>query len=124
MYKLLELPYSIVDKIRKICIDMIDEWKNTLRDTIKDEVSLQLWKEILYWDRRQKLLKAFENYNHKWGGNVFVDKNLFLYDLAVVAIMKNEAPYVKEWLDYHLLAGVDHFFIYDNETPDNLKEVF
>ena len=65
MYKLLELPYSIVDKIRKICIDMIDEWKNTLRDTIKDEVSLQLWKEILYWDRRLKLLKAFDNYTHK-----------------------------------------------------------
>ena len=52
-----------------------------------------------------------------------VDKNLFLYDLAVVAIMKNEGPYVKEWLDYHLLAGVDHFFIYDNDSPDNQREV-
>ena len=52
-----------------------------------------------------------------------VDKDLFLYDLAVVAIMKNEAPYVKEWLDYHLAAGVEHFYIYDNESPDNLKEV-
>ena len=52
-----------------------------------------------------------------------VDRDLFLYDLAVVAIMKNEAPYVKEWLDYHLAAGVDHFFIYDNESPDNFKEV-
>ncbi len=52
-----------------------------------------------------------------------VDKNLFVYDLAVTAILKNEAPYVKEWVDYHLLAGVDHFFLYDNESPDNLKEV-
>ena len=52
-----------------------------------------------------------------------VDKNLFLYDLAVVSIMKNEDPYVKEWLDYHLLAGVNHFFIYDNESEDNFKEV-
>ncbi len=52
-----------------------------------------------------------------------VDKNLFLYDLALVAILKNEAPYVREWLDYHLLAGVDHFYIYDNESPDNLKDV-
>ncbi len=52
-----------------------------------------------------------------------VDKNLFLYNLAVVSIMKSEAPYVKEWLDYHLLAGVEHFYIYDNESPDNLKEV-
>lgn len=52
-----------------------------------------------------------------------VDKNLFLHDLAVVAIMKNEGPYLKEWLDYHLLAGVDHFYLYDNESPDNQAEV-
>ncbi len=52
-----------------------------------------------------------------------VDKNLFLYDLAVVAIMKNEGPYIKEWLDYHLLAGVNHFYIYDNESLDNMKKV-
>lgn len=52
-----------------------------------------------------------------------VDKRLFPYDLAVVAIMKNEGPYVKEWLDYHLLAGVDHFYIYDNDSPDNQKEI-
>ncbi len=52
-----------------------------------------------------------------------VDKNLFLYDLAIVAIMKNEGSYVKEWLDYHLLAGADHFYIYDNESPDNQREV-
>lgn len=52
-----------------------------------------------------------------------VDKNLFLYDLAVVSIMKNTAPYVKEWLDYHLLAGVNHFFIYDNDSEDNFKEI-
>ena len=51
------------------------------------------------------------------------DKNLFLYDLSVVAIMKNEAPYVKEWLDYHLAAGVNHFYIYDHESTDNFKEV-
>ena len=52
-----------------------------------------------------------------------VDKNLFLYDLAVMTMMKNAAPYVKEWLDYHLLAGVDHFYFYDNESPDNQKEI-
>ena len=52
-----------------------------------------------------------------------VNKNLFLYDLAVVSIMKNEGPYIKEWLDYHLLAGVNHFFLYDNESEDNFKEI-
>ena len=52
-----------------------------------------------------------------------VDKNLFLHDLAVVAILKNEGPYLKEWLYYHLLAGVDHFYLYDNDSPDNPHEV-
>ena len=52
-----------------------------------------------------------------------VDKNLFPYDLAVVAILKNEAPYLKEWLDYHLLAGVEHFYLYDNDSTDNQAEV-
>ena len=52
-----------------------------------------------------------------------VDKDLFLHDLSIVAILKNEGPYLKEWLDYHLLAGVDHFYLYDNESPDNQAEV-
>ena len=52
-----------------------------------------------------------------------VDKNLFPYDLAVVAIIKNEGAYLKEWLDYHLLAGVDHFYLFDNDSPDNQAEV-
>ena len=52
-----------------------------------------------------------------------IDKNLFLYDLAVVAIFKNEARYLKEWLDYHLLAGVDHFFLYNNDSSDDFREV-
>ena len=52
-----------------------------------------------------------------------VDKNLFMYDLAITAILKNEGHYLKEWLDYHLLAGVDHFYLYDNGSTDNQAEV-
>ena len=52
-----------------------------------------------------------------------VDKNLFLHDFAVVAILKNEGHYLKEWLDYHLLAGVDHFYLYDNESSDNYNAI-
>ena len=52
-----------------------------------------------------------------------VDKNLFLYDLSVVAIFKDEAPYLKEWLNYHLAAGVDHFYLYDNGSTDETREI-
>ena len=51
------------------------------------------------------------------------DKNLFLYDLAVVAIFKNEGRYLREWLDYHLLAGVEHFYLYNNDSTDDYREV-
>ena len=53
-----------------------------------------------------------------------VEKNLFLHELAIVAIVKDEAHYLKEWLDYHLAAGVDHFFIYDNDSKDDTREVY
>lgn len=42
------------------------------------------------------------------------------YALSVVAIMKNEAPYLKEWIDYHMkVVGVEHFYLYDNDSKDN-----
>lgn len=34
-----------------------------------------------------------------------------LYYLSVCAIFKNEGPILKEWIEYHLLVGVDHFFL-------------
>ena len=35
-----------------------------------------------------------------------------LSNIYVVTIMKNEAPYLKEWLEYYLMIGVDKFIIY------------
>ena len=43
--------------------------------------------------------------------------------LSIVAILKNEAPYIKEWIEYHKLVGVERFYLYDNESEDNLKEM-
>ena len=47
----------------------------------------------------------------------------FDYNLSVVLIIKNAAQYMDEWICYHKIVGVDHFYIYDNESEDNLKEV-
>lgn len=47
----------------------------------------------------------------------------FPIDLAIVAIIKNEAPYVKEWIEYHKLVGVKKFYLFDNESTDDLKQV-
>lgn len=42
--------------------------------------------------------------------------------LSVCAIAKNEGPYFKEWIDWHLKQGVDRFYIYDNDSTDNTYE--
>lgn len=36
--------------------------------------------------------------------------------------MKNEEKYLDEWLFYHLNVGIEHFYLYDNET-ENQKEI-
>jgi Domain of unknown function. len=46
-----------------------------------------------------------------------------LYYLAVCAIAKNEGAYFQEWIEWHRNLGVEKFYIYDNESTDNTKEV-
>ncbi len=45
------------------------------------------------------------------------------FQLAICAIAKNEGPYFKEWIEWHLAHGVDQFFIYDNESTDDTKDI-
>jgi hypothetical protein len=47
----------------------------------------------------------------------------FPYYLVFVAIVRNEAQYIVEWIEYHLLQGAGKILIYDNDSNDNLKEV-
>lgn len=46
--------------------------------------------------------------------------------IAICAIMLNENQYLEEWLNYHRKLGINHFFIYDNNSlipiKDSLKE--
>lgn len=43
--------------------------------------------------------------------------------LTVCAIAKNEGPYFKEWIEWHQKLGVEKFYIYDNESTDNTREI-
>ncbi len=38
--------------------------------------------------------------------------------LSLTAIFKNEADYIVEWLEYYILMGVEHFYLYDNGSDD------
>ncbi len=42
--------------------------------------------------------------------------------LAICAIVRNEAPYIREWLSYHYAAGVERFVIFHNASTDATLE--
>lgn len=42
---------------------------------------------------------------------------------VIVGCMKNEAPYILEWVAYHRAMGVDNFLIYTNDCSDGTAEV-
>ncbi len=47
-----------------------------------------------------------------------------LYRLAICAMFKDEAPWLKEWITYHRnVLGVDRFYLYNNESSDNYLEI-
>lgn len=50
-------------------------------------------------------------------------KETYKYDLAVCAIFQNEAKYLKEWIEFHKLVGVKHFYLYNNLSTDNYQKV-
>lgn len=43
--------------------------------------------------------------------------------ISVMAMFNQEAPYLKEWIEYHKLIGVEHFYLYNNNSTDNYLEV-
>lgn len=38
--------------------------------------------------------------------------------IAIIACLKMEDLYIKEWLDWHISIGIDHFYLCDNNDKD------
>ena len=51
------------------------------------------------------------------------DTRKLKYRISLCLIFKNEAPFLKEWIDYHRTIGVDHFYLYNNNSTDNYQDV-
>lgn len=47
----------------------------------------------------------------------------YRYDVAIATIFQNEAPYLKEWIEFHKLVGVQHFYLYNHFSNDDYMSV-
>ncbi len=45
------------------------------------------------------------------------------YKMAICTLIKNEAPWVSDWIEYHRQLGVEHFYLYEDGSTDNTLEV-
>jgi hypothetical protein len=45
------------------------------------------------------------------------------YNISACCISQNEDRFLKEWIDYHRLIGVEHFYFYDNMSDDASYEI-
>lgn len=41
------------------------------------------------------------------------------YYFSICAIFKDESLSIKEWIEYHKLIGVEHFYLYNNKSTDS-----
>lgn len=42
--------------------------------------------------------------------------------ISICLLTKNENRYIREWVQHHLDIGIDHFYIYDNNDVDFVKD--
>ena len=45
------------------------------------------------------------------------------YKVSICAIFKDEADYLKEWIEFHRIVGIEHFYLYNNNSVDNYDQV-
>ena len=45
-----------------------------------------------------------------------------MYYLSIIAMFKNESSIIEQWIQHYLLEGIEHFYIYDNDSNPSISE--
>lgn len=93
---------------------------------------LHHWLRRLRWQVRKQpwvaaaaymLPNCFHTLVHRRGPQVSQPSISPRGRVAVCLRFRDEARFLEEWLEYHIAAGVNHFFLYNNYSGDNYQEV-
>jgi glycosyl transferase family 92 len=58
-----------------------------------------------------------------FSGTLLHAKNVQKYNLSVCATFHNESHFLKEWIEYHKLVGIDHFYLYNISSADRYMKI-
>ena len=92
------------------------ENKYLIYDTPKKINIIYIFKNIFYF-----IVSMF--YRLSFLLNRPTKKRYTKYQVSICAIFKDEAPYIKEWIEFHKIVGVEHFYMYNNFSSDNYMDV-
>lgn len=67
------------------------------------------------------LYNSYYNLEIKKSNKVHNITKHYKYNVAICAIFLNEGPYIREWIEFHRIVGVEHFYLYNNMSVDNYK---
>ena len=45
------------------------------------------------------------------------------YRISLCGMFKNEGRFLKEWVEYYKMIGIDHLYMYNNNSEDNYLEI-
>lgn len=45
------------------------------------------------------------------------------YNVTICAIFKNEAPYLREWIEFNRVVGIEHFYLFNNNSDDEYMPI-
>jgi Glycosyltransferase family 92 len=71
--------------------------------------------ERRYWSQLARAARA--------GGRSFVSQRPKRYYLAACLCFKDAGRDLAEWLEFHRMVGVEHFYLYNNESSDGYAAV-
>ena len=85
--------------------------RESLEQALNDKKAFEdAYKKAVANAKEDKITKEETNINHK-------------YILSMMAIIRDENPYLEEWIRYHIEEiGFDHFYLYDNESTISAKD--
>tara|TARA_Y100001970_G_scaffold186363_1_gene226662 strand:+ start:6551 stop:7531 length:981 start_codon:yes stop_codon:yes gene_type:complete len=81
-------------------------------------------KIVNIWNKKE-FTKENINYINSFATHTRNVKSNTKFNFVIHSIFKNERPFIKEWLDWHLfcLEGVNHIYLYQNGDDARTREI-
>eukprot|EP01018_Ginkgo_biloba_P002452 Gb_38942 [translate_table: standard] len=80
--------------------------------------------KVSVWESRRRLLPSIARIDDKTMKNAQVVKMLRPpHKVCACTMLWNQAAFLREWIMYHGYLGVHRWFLYDNNSDDNIEEV-